>query len=68
MGRFPDPQAHACPGAGSYRCVARSLFARADAGGLYLLNNKADGATYGYGSNGTDKAMFTGTLEAGLLF
>jgi hypothetical protein len=46
----------------------KDLFARADAGGLYLLNNKADGATYGYGNSGTGKAMFTGTLEAGLLF
>lgn len=46
----------------------KDLFARADVGGLYLLTNKADGVSYGYGSSGKDKAMFTGTLEAGLLF
>ncbi len=46
----------------------KDLFARADVGGLYLLSNKADGVSYGYGSSGKDKAMFTGTLEAGLLF
>ena len=46
----------------------KDLFARADVGGLYLLSNKADGVSYGYGSSGKGKAMFTGTLEAGLLF
>ena len=46
----------------------KDLFARADAGGMYLLQNKFDGTSYGYGSNGNGKAMFTGTLEAGLLF
>ncbi len=46
----------------------KDLFARVDAGALYLLHNKSDGVTYGYGGHGEDKAMFTGTLEAGLLF
>ena len=46
----------------------KDLFARADAGALYLLSNKSDGVTYGYGNNGEGKAMFTGLLEAGLLF
>jgi hypothetical protein len=47
----------------------KDLFARFDAGALYLLNNKgADGVKYGYGNDGTGRAMFTGTLEAGLLF
>jgi hypothetical protein len=45
------------------------LFARANAGFIYLLNNKgADGFTYGYGANGDGRAEFTGTLEAGVLF
>ncbi len=47
----------------------KDLFARASVGGLHLLRNKTgDGSVYGYGSNGTDKNMFQGTLEAGLLF
>ena len=46
----------------------KDLFARADAGGLYLLTNKANGVSYGYGNSGTGKALFTGLLEAGLLF
>ena len=44
------------------------LFARANVGYLYLLNNKADGVTYGYGANGNGRSEFTGTLEAGILF
>jgi hypothetical protein len=47
----------------------KDLFARADAGYLYLLHNKgANGESYGYGNNGTGRGVFTGTLEAGLLF
>jgi hypothetical protein len=46
----------------------KDLFARVDAGALYLLANKFDGVSYGYGGHAEDKAMFTGTLEAGLLF
>ncbi len=45
------------------------LFARANAGYLYLLNNKAsNGATYGYGNNSTGRSQFLGTIEAGVLF
>jgi hypothetical protein len=46
----------------------RNLFARLDAGYLYLTNNKADGVSYGYGSDNEGKGMFTGILEAGVLF
>jgi len=47
----------------------KDLFARADAGYIYLTNNKAtDGTAYGYGDNGTGRGEFVGTLEAGLLF
>jgi hypothetical protein len=47
----------------------KDLFARADAGYIYLTRNKGtDGSTYGYGSNGTGRGEFVGTLEAGLLF
>jgi hypothetical protein len=46
----------------------KDLFARADAGALYLLSNKSDGVSYGYGGSGKDKGVFTGLLEAGLLF
>jgi hypothetical protein len=47
----------------------KDLFARADAGYIYLLHNKAaDGVTsYGYGDS-KDHGEFVGTLEAGLLF
>jgi hypothetical protein len=47
----------------------KDLFARFDAGYIYLLHHvDANGVTYGYGNNGTGQGMFTGTLEAGLLF
>lgn len=46
----------------------KDLFARVNAGALYLLNNKYDGISYGYGHSGSDKFQVTGTLEAGLLF
>ncbi len=47
----------------------KDLFARVDAGYLYLLHNKDNnGVRYGYGNDGTNHGMFTGTLEAGLLF
>jgi hypothetical protein len=46
----------------------RNLFARFNAGYLYLTNNKADGVSYGYGSNNEGKGQFTGILEAGVLF
>lgn len=46
----------------------RNLFARLDAGYLYLTNNKADGVSYGYGSNNEGKGQFTGVLEGGVTF
>ena len=45
----------------------KDLFARANAGYIYLLNNKGPNGTYGYG-NGDVRGEFTGTLEAGVLF
>jgi hypothetical protein len=45
----------------------KNLFARANAGYIYLLNNKgSDGLSYQPYSG--SKGQFTGTLEAGLLF
>ena len=45
------------------------LFARANAGYVYLLHNEdTAGNKYGYGGSGTGRNQFTGTLEAGLLF
>ena len=47
----------------------KDLFARADAGYAYLTRNKgANGVKYGYGNNGTGRGIFTGLLEAGVLF
>ncbi len=46
----------------------KDLFARADVGGMLLLHHSTDGMKYGYGDSGTGRAIFTGTLEAGLLF
>jgi hypothetical protein len=46
----------------------KDLFARANAGYLYLLNNKSTAGKYGYGNSGTGRNALTGTLEAGLLF
>jgi len=46
----------------------KDLFARLNAGGFYLTNNKYDGVSYGYGNNGTGKFQFTGTMQAGILF
>ncbi len=65
---FVGPNSEAVGFAVSPTWQYKDLFARVNAGALYLLNNKYDGATYGYGHNGTDKVQFTGTLEAGLLF
>jgi hypothetical protein len=46
----------------------KDIFARADAGYIYLLRNKdTAGNSYGYGDN-KDHGEFVGTLEAGLLF
>jgi hypothetical protein len=47
----------------------KDLFARADAGYIYLLNNKSSaGLAYGYGGSGTNRGEFVGLMEAGLLF
>ncbi len=46
----------------------RNLFARVNFGYMYLTNNKADGVSYGYGSNNDGKAQFTGVLEGGVTF
>jgi hypothetical protein len=47
----------------------KNLFARADAGVLYLnaVSNQYDSA-FGYGESGSNHFQVTGTLEAGLLF
>jgi hypothetical protein len=66
---FIGPNAEAIGAAVAPTWQYKDLFARANAGYLYLLNNKgADGVSYGYGSNGNGRGQFLGTLEAGLLF
>ncbi|MDE1906422.1 MAG: hypothetical protein KGH75_08240 [Rhodospirillales bacterium] len=65
---FVGPKSEAVGFAVSPTWQYKDLFARVNGGGLYLLRNKANGSTYGYGNNGTDKFQFVGTLEAGLLF
>ncbi|OYY02046.1 MAG: hypothetical protein B7Y73_09770 [Acidocella sp. 35-58-6] len=46
----------------------KDLFARANMGVSYLLNNKYDGMSYGYGNKNNGKIALVGTLEAGVLF
>lgn len=46
----------------------KDLFARANAGYFYLFHNSFGGVKYGYGSSGTARGQFVGTLEAGVLF
>jgi hypothetical protein len=65
---FVGPNAEAIGFAVAPTWQYKDLFARANAGYIYLLNNKADGVTYGYGNNGNGRSEFTGTLEAGVLF
>lgn len=67
---FVGPNSEAVGLAVSPTWQYKDLFARANAGALYLLNNSASGpgTSYGYGDSGTGKFQFTGTLEAGLLF
>jgi hypothetical protein len=67
---FVGPNSEAIGAAISPTWQYKYLFARANAGAIYLLNNSASGpgTTFGYGSNGLGKFQFTGTLEAGLLF
>ncbi len=66
---FVGPNAEAVGFAVSPTWQYKDLFARANAGYLYLLNNKApDGGTFGYGGSGTGRNSYIGTLEAGVLF
>ena len=64
---FAGPKSEAVSTAVSPTWQYKDLFARANAGVAYLLNNKQF-SDLSYGSDGTDKLQFTGTLEAGLLF
>ena len=66
---FVGPDAEAIGAAVAPTWQYKDLFARANAGYIYLLHNKdAFGTAYGYGNSGTDRGQFLGTLEAGLLF
>jgi hypothetical protein len=65
---FIGPQSEAVGISVSPTWQYKDLFARADIGGLWLLRNKTGGSTYGYSDDGMHKGIFTGTLEAGLLF
>jgi len=67
---FIGPNSEAVGAALSPTWQYKDLFARANAGAIYLLNNSASGpgTSYGYGNSGNGKFQFIGTLEAGLLF
>jgi hypothetical protein len=65
---FVGPQSELVGFAVSPTWQYKDLFARANLGAAYLLNNKSGGASYGYGSKGNDKLSEDVTLEAGLLF
>ncbi|MDE2318601.1 MAG: hypothetical protein KGK02_02765 [Rhodospirillales bacterium] len=65
---FVGPKSEAVGLAISPTWQYKDLFARVNGGAMYLLRNKADGISYGYGASGTDKFQVIGTLEAGLLF
>lgn len=66
---FVGPESEAVGFAVSPTWQHKDLFARVNAGGLYLLDNRSgNGGVYGYGNNGNGKFQFVGTLEAGLLF
>jgi Putative beta-barrel porin-2, OmpL-like. bbp2 len=66
---FLGPDAEAIGFAVAPTWQYKDLFARANAGYIYLLNNKGgNGDTYGYGASGAGRSEFTGTLEAGILF
>ena len=64
---YAGPRSEAISFAVSPTWQYKYLFARANAGAAYLLNNK-EFSNLSYGNDGTDKIQFTGTLEAGLLF
>jgi hypothetical protein len=67
---FVAPNSEAIGAAVSPTWQYKDLFARANAGYIYLLNykNPATGENMGYGNNGTGRGEFLGTIEAGLLF
>lgn len=65
---YVGPQSEAVGFALSPTWQYKGLFARANAGYLYLLHNSVSGFNYGFGKSGTGKSQFLGTLEAGLLF
>ena len=65
---FVGPQSEGVGFAVSPAWQYKYLFARLNAGGFFLTNNKYDGVSYGYGNNGEGKFQFTGTLQAGILF
>ncbi len=66
---FIGPNAEAIGAAVAPTWQYKDLFARANAGYIYLLNNKDGyGDKFGYGDHGTGRGEFLGTLEAGVLF
>lgn len=64
---FVGPKSEAVGAAVGPTWQYKNLFMRANAGALYLLNNKQF-STASFGSSGRDKFQFLGTLEAGVLF
>jgi hypothetical protein len=64
---FVGPDSEAMGAAISPTWQYKYLYARANAGAIYLLNNKQF-STESYGDDGRGKVQFLGTLEAGLLF
>ncbi|HQT62971.1 MAG: hypothetical protein B7Z71_01935 [Acidocella sp. 21-58-7] len=67
--QFGGPDAQAIGLAVSPTWQYKDLFARANAGYVYLLHNTdALGGKFGFGSKSTDRGQFTATLEAGILF
>ena len=65
---FIGPESEAVGLALSPTWQYKDLFARVNAGALYLLDNKSAGTSYGYGNGTAKKLVITGTLEGGLLF
>ncbi len=66
---FVGPDAEVIEAAISPTWQYKDLFVRANAGYLYLLNNKdATGVRFGYGNNNNGRGNFVGALEAGVLF
>lgn len=64
---FAGPGAEAIGAALSPTWQYKYLFARANVGALYLLNNKQF-STSSYNTDGTGKFQFVSTLQAGILF